>query len=97
MNVFRLEGYNSGGYRSFREVKFDGDLEHVSYYKEDSEPPKLVRYIKVTYPDGSVVHEDNDFLQKLLDEQSYIESFLTIGIEELSNKELENKNTRSIK
>ena len=82
MKVFILEGYNSGGYHSFREVEFDGDLEYVSYYEEGVEPPKIVRYIKGTYPDGRVVHEDNEFLQKLLDEQSYIESFLTVGIEE---------------
>ena len=87
MKVFRLEGYNSGGYHSFRELKFDGNLEYIAYYEEDSEPPKLVRYIKVTYPDGTVVHKDNEFLQKLLNEQSYIESFLTIGIEELSKEE----------
>ena len=87
MPTYRLEGYNSGGYHDFRDVEFDGKLEYVHYYEEqESDIPKTVSYIKVTYPDGSVTHEGNEFLQALLDEQSYIEDFLTVGIEELTDE-----------
>lgn len=77
---FRLEGYNSGGYKSEREVYFNGNLEYIHYYDDDN---KVIKYIKVTHADGSVTQEDNDFLQKLLDEQSYKEGFLVTGIEEI--------------
>ena len=87
MPTYRLEGYNSGGYHDFRDVEFEGKLEYVHYYEEpESDIPKTVSYIKVTHPDGSVTHEGNEFLQALLDEQSYIEDFLTVGIEELTDE-----------
>ena len=77
---FRLEGYNSGGYKSEREVYFNGNLEYIHYYDDND---KVVQYIKVTHADDSVTQEDNDFLQNLLDEQSYKENFLVTGIEEI--------------
>ena len=87
MPTYRLEGYNSGGYHDFRDVEFDGKLEYVSYYDNlDKDIPNTIRYINVTYPDGTVTHEDDDFLQNLLDTQSYIETFMTIGIEELTEE-----------
>lgn len=82
MPRYKLEGYNSGGYRSFREVEFEGKLEYVNYYDAE-DPMKRIQYIEVTHPDGSVTQEDDDFIQALLDAQSYIESFLVIGIEEI--------------
>jgi len=92
MNKFRVEGYNSGGYHAYRELEFDGDLEYCYYY-DARDDYSFVSYIKVTFPDGSVTHKDRDFIQKLLDEQSYIESFLTTGIEKIeANGELVSKN-----
>jgi len=97
MPRYRLEGYNSGGYHSFRDVEFDGKLEYIHYYDElDKDIPKTIKYIQVTHPDGTVTHEDNEFLQKLLDEQSYIESFLTVGIEELTDEMIAQDKERKV-
>lgn len=85
MKKYKLEGYNSGGYLSFREVDFNGTLEYVHYYNDEM---KRIHYIKVTHSDGSITQEDNEFLQKLLDQQSHRESFLTIGIEESLNENI---------
>jgi hypothetical protein len=81
MRRYRLEGYNSGGYHAFREVDFPGGIRLVRRY--DAATGSVERYIEVTEPGGEVRREDNAFLQRLLDEQSYVESFLTTGIEEI--------------
>lgn len=95
MPVYRLEGYNSGGYHDYRDVKFDGKLEYVRYYDNlEKNIPDTVRYIKVTYPDGTITHENDEFLQNLLNEQSYIESFITVGIEEITEETIEKEKKR---
>ncbi len=97
MPTYRLEGYNSGGYHSYRDVQFDGKLEYVHYYEElEKDLPKTVQYIKVTHPDGTITHEDNEFLQKLLNEQSYIEDFLTVDIKELTDEMLTKENEEKL-
>ncbi len=67
MPRYKLKGYNSGGYRSSREVDFNGKLEYIQIY--DPKDSKIyIQYIEVTHPNGSKTHEDNEFLQKLLDD-----------------------------
>lgn len=76
MVKYKLEGYNSGGYKSSREIIFEGKIEKL--WKQDSKHPnneQLVSYYKVTHPNGRVTEEDNEFLQNILNRQSYIESF----------------------
>jgi hypothetical protein len=91
LTKYRLIGYNSGGYRTEREIIFEGTIEKC--YRLDPKDPYSLRQIpffKVTHADGKVTQEENEFLQRLLDEQSYIESFLTVELEEipLSNEDI---------
>lgn len=88
MRRYKLFGYNSGGYKSSRHISFDGKIEKL--WKPDPEHPgteRTVSYFKITYPDGTVVEKDNDFIQKILDSQSYVESFLVIEVIEISKTE----------
>ena len=84
MTKYKLLGYNSGGYKSSREIMFNGKIEKL--WRSDPEYPGRegkVSYFKITYPDGMVSEEDNDFIQKILDTQSYIESFLVTDVIEV--------------
>lgn len=78
---YQLIGYNSGGYRSSRTIVFDGKIEKCS--RLDPSHPGMESYFKITHPDGTVSEEGNDFFQAILDEQSYIESFLVIDAIEM--------------
>jgi len=81
MVEYRLVGYNSGGYRSSRTILFDGKIEKL--WKPDPEYPdteRTISYFKITYPNGMVTEENNEFLQNILNTQSYIESFLVTEV-----------------
>ena len=87
MIEYKLVGYNSGGYKSSRNITFDGKIEKLR--KPDPRYPgteSMMSYFKITYPDGTVIEEDNEFLQNILNKQSYIESFLVIEVIILSEK-----------
>ncbi len=84
MRKYKLIGYNSGGYKASRTILFDGEI--TLCYRSDSDNSDKQRkffYFRVVHADGSVTEEENDFLQSLLDEQSYIERFLTVELEEI--------------
>jgi len=81
MIEYKLVGYNSSGYKSSRNILFDAKIEKL--WRPDSRYPdteRMISYFKVTYPDGTVTEEDNEFLQNILNKQSYIESFLVTEV-----------------
>jgi len=87
MVKYKLEGYTSGGYKSSREIIFDGKIEKL--WKRDPKHPnseQLVSYYKVTHPNGKTTEEDDEFLQNILNRQSYIENFSVTAIIVLNDK-----------
>jgi len=85
MRKYKLSGYNSGGYKANREVLFDGEIRTCRIPDpDDVTGERQLSRFRVTHPNGKVTIETHKFLQRLLDEQSYIESFLTVDLEEVT-------------
>ena len=84
LTKYGLTGYNSGGFKTNRNIIFEGTIE--KFYAPDPQDPNrrhTMPYFRVTHADGKVTEETNDFLQQLLNQQSYIESFLTVELTEI--------------
>lgn len=78
MNKYRLEGYNSGGYRSSREIDFDGVIEIYETTDPNCEFPLLKElWYRYTYSDGRVVEDKGELLQELINNSYWHEIFTT--------------------
>ncbi len=88
MKNYLLLGYNSGGYKDRAIISFDGTIDIL--FKPDPKypnTPSTISYFHITHADESVTDENNEFLEKLInDERGYHESFLVCQIFEI-NKE----------
>lgn len=78
MNKYRLEGYNSGGYSSTREIEFDGVIEMYETADPNCEFPLLKElWYRYIYNDGRIVEDKGELLQELINKSCWCEIFTT--------------------
>ncbi|MCP3671529.1 MAG: hypothetical protein GY814_14090 [Gammaproteobacteria bacterium] len=84
MNRFHLEGRNSGGYSSTREIEFDGDIKEFRKPEPTGNYPLMTElWYSYTYSDGRVIEDQGDLLQQIINECNWNEAFSTQTITKL--------------